>query len=270
MDADGVIPEIDISKPHPARVYDFLLGGKDNFAADRAVAERLLQSWPTARATARESRAFLARAVRYLVAEAGVTQFLDIGSGLPAAGNVHEVAQAIVPGARVVYVDNDPIVLAHGQALLTSSPEGMSRYIQADLRQPEAILSHPVTVETLDFGKPVGLILSGVLHFLSDDEEPARIVAPLVDALASGSYVIASHSTHEYSEGVETGLTAIRQGTGITGQDRSSREFGDLVFTGLSVVPPGIVPVAEWRPEPGTMLPPQSEAGLNVAVGRKP
>jgi hypothetical protein len=269
VDDDDGPPEIDTSRPHPARVYDFLLGGKDNFAADRAVAERLLQAWPQARQTARENRAFIRRAVRYVAGE-GVTQFLDIGSGLPVTGNVHEVAQDIDPSARIVYVDNDPIVLAHGQALLVSSPEGMCSYIQADLREPEGILSHPGLAKTLDFGQPVGLILAAVLHFVRKEEKPARIVRTLVDALPSGSYVIASHSTGEYSQGAGEGLAAIRLGTGITGQERASDEFADLVFPGLRLVPPGVVPVSEWRPEPGAVVPARSEVGLNGAVGRKP
>lgn len=270
MDTEGMIPEIDTSKPHPARVYDFLLGGKDNFAADRMVAERLMQAWPMVRQSARDNRAFIRRAVGYVITEAGVTQFLDIGSGLPSVGNVHEIAQALAPRARVVYVDNDPIVLAHGRALITSTPEGKSVYIQEDLRLPEAILSNPVTVATLDFSQPIALILAGVLHFLSDDEEPTRLVKTLVDALPSGSYVIASHSTSEYSDEAGKGFAAARQGTGIGGQDRSAREFAELAFPGLTLVPPGVVAISEWRPEPGALLPPRSEAGHNGAVARKP
>jgi hypothetical protein len=269
MGEDGVIPGIDTSKPHPARVYDFLLGGKDNFTADRMVAERLAQAWPGVREAARENRAFIRRAVRYLTVEEGVTQFLDIGSGLPTVGNVHAVAQAINPVARVVYVDNDPIVNAHGQALLVSGALGKSVFAQADLRQPEAIVSHPAVVETLDFSQPVALILAAVLHFLSDDEQPARIVKTLVDALPSGSYLIASHATHEYSPQASAGMAAARQGTGIGGQDRSSEEFADLVLPGLDLVAPGVVAISEWRPAEA-MVTPRSEAGLNALVARKP
>src|SRR5215471_16660182 len=142
---------IDTAKPHPARMYDYMLGGKNNFAVDRETAEKALKSWATARTAARENRAFLGRAVRYLVAEAGVRQFLDIGTGLPSANNVHEVAQDVAPSCRIVYVDNDPLVLAHARALLTSSAEGKTAYIEADLRDPEKILQHPVTRQTLDF-----------------------------------------------------------------------------------------------------------------------
>src|ERR1700761_6621792 len=150
---DGTPPEIDVTKPHPARMYDYFLGGKDNFAADRATAAQVLDSWGSVRTAVRENRAFLGRAVRYLAEEAGITQFLDLGSGLPGVGNVHEIAQDVNPAARVVYVDNDPIVLAHGRALLESTREGKATYIDADIREPEKILAHPVTRRTLDFSK---------------------------------------------------------------------------------------------------------------------
>ncbi len=191
-------PEINTAKPHAARVYDFYLGGKDHFAADRETGQALMRVVPTIRAAARENRAFLGRAVRFLVAEAGIRQFLDIGTGLPSANNVHEVAQGLVPSCRVVYVDNDPIVLAHARALLTSSPEGKTAYIQADLREPEKILDDPVTRATLDFSQPVGLMLVAVLHFVPDEAQPRRIVDTLLDALPSGSYLVASHATSEY------------------------------------------------------------------------
>src|ERR1700744_3656860 len=173
-DENGVPSEIDTTKPHAARIYDFLLGGKDNFAADREVAEQTLRAWPGMRTAARENRAFLRRAVTYLTEEAGIAQFLDIGSGLPTAGNVHEVAQAVNPAARVVYVDNDPIVLAHGRALLSSTPEGRCAYLQADIRDPRAILDSPVVRDTLDFTRPIALILAAILHFFSDDQNPSE------------------------------------------------------------------------------------------------
>ena len=169
--------EIDTSRPAPARVYDYLLGGKGHFAADREVADRVLASVPAGRTAARENRAFLGRAVRYLAAEQGVRQFLDIGTGLPAAGNVHEVAQRDAPESRVVYVDRDPMVIAHARALLTSSPEGRAGYLLADLRDPEAILGDPVTRETIDFTQPAALILTAVLHHVQDEDSPEKIVA---------------------------------------------------------------------------------------------
>src|SRR5689334_9433399 len=164
--------EIDTSRPHAARIYDYLLGGKDHFAIDRETAEKGIKLIPTGRTAARENRAFLGRAVRYLVAEAGIRQFLDIGAGLPTANNVHEVAQSIAEESRVVYVDNDPSVMAHARALLTSHPAGRTAYIQADLHDPVAILGDPSVRATLDFGRPVALMLVAVLHFFPDDEDP--------------------------------------------------------------------------------------------------
>ena len=261
-------PEIDTSKPHSARMYDYFLDGKDNFAADRDTASKALQAWPAMKTAARENRAFLGRAVRYLTAEAGITQFLDIGSGLPGVGNVHEVAQEVNPAARVVYVDNDPIVLAHGRALLMSKPEGRSVYIEADLREPEKILSHPVTRETLDFTKPAALMLVSVLHFVTDDDQVRQIVTPLVDALPPGSYVVASHATSEFAPAtVEAGRAYTRGGVDVIGRDQDV--FADLVFRGLTLVPPGVVVVSEWRPEPGTLLPPRADVSNNGAVASK-
>jgi hypothetical protein len=266
-----VPPQIDTSRPHPARVYDYFLGGKDNFAADREVAKQALAVAPSFRTAVRENRAFLGRAVRYLVEEAGITQFLDLGSGLPGVGNVHEVAQAVQPGARVVYVDNDPIVLAHGRALLTSSPEGRCAYLQADIRDPEYILRHPLTTDTLDFGRPVALILTAVLHFFADEEEPGKIVEALLAALPSGSYVAASHGTGEYSPPlrVDGGVRAYQQG-GMPVHMRDGSDFADLAFKGLTLVPPGVVVVSEWRREPGDIPPPAEEVGINGGVARKP
>jgi len=268
---NGVPPEIDTSKPHTARIYDYFLGGKDNFAADREVASQALEAAPTMRTAVRENRAFLGRAVRYLVEEAGITQFLDLGSGLPGVGNVHEVAQAIQPSARVVYVDNDPIVLAHSRALLASTPEGKCAYLQADIRDPEYILRHPVTRETLDFGEPVGLIINAVLHFLADEEEPGKIVKTLVDALPSGSYVVASHATAEYTPQakVDGGVRAYQQ-RGMTVQLRDADEFAEMVFKGLTLVPPGLVVVSEWHQEPGAIPFTAAEVGFNGGVARKP
>src|SRR5689334_13930012 len=189
---------IDTSKAHPARMYDYLLGGKDHFEADREAIAALMRAVPSARTGARENRAFLGRAVRYLVAEAGISQFLDIGAGLPSANNVHEVAQGLVPSCRVVYVDNDPIVLAHARALLTSSAEGKTAYIHADLREPEKVLGDPVTRQTLDFSQPIALMLVAVLHFVPDEAQPRRIVDTLLGALPPGSYLAATHVTAEH------------------------------------------------------------------------
>src|ERR1700753_2518458 len=183
IDPEGPAPEIDVTKPHPARMYDYFLGGKDNFAADRATAAQVLESWGSVRTGVREHRAFLGRAVRYLAGEAGVSQFLDLGTGLPSANNVHEVAQAINPEARVVYADNDPIVLAHARALLASGPRGVIAYPGGGVRRPETTLANPVVRDTLDFDTPIALMLVAVLHFLPDEDDPGQIVQTLVDAL---------------------------------------------------------------------------------------
>jgi hypothetical protein len=264
--------EIDTSRAHPARMYDYLLGGKDHFEADREAIAALLKAVPNARTGARENRAFLGRAVRYLAAEAGVRQFLDIGSGLPTASNVHEVAQSVAPGSRVVYVDNDPIVMAHARALLTSHPAGRTAYVQADLHDPEAILRHPSVRETLDFGEPVALMLVAVLHFFPDEHNPADIVSTLVSALAPGSYLVASQTTSDFHDKAEAanGVQAVQR-AGVPFQARTAADFADLVLAGLELVAPGLVPVSEWRPEtePG-LIPSPREVGYLGAVARKP
>jgi len=264
--------EIDITKPHPARTWDYYLGGKDNFAADRAVADKVIAAWPGMRVSARENRKFLGRAVRYLAGEAGIDQFLDIGSGLPTAQNVHEVAQAINPKARVVYADNDPLVLVHARALLTSSPEGKCAYIHADLREPEKIISAPATLETLDFTRPIALILAAIVHFLLPEDDPAGIIKTLVDALPSGSYVAASHGSTEYGTQEEAdAVIRLIQASGVPIAPRNSTDFGHLVFDRLNLVAPGVVLLPEWRPDPGGgPRPGAREIGMNAGVARKP
>jgi S-adenosyl methyltransferase len=265
----GLPPEVDTTKPHSARIYDYLLGGTDNFAADKAIAEQAVAAWPSIRVAARENRAFVGRAVKYLAGEAGIDQFLDIGSGLPTARNVHEVAQAVNPAARVVYVDNDPLVLAHARALLTCTRAGRCAYIDADLRQPKTIIDNPVVLETLDFGRPIALFIVAILHFMPDEEHPRRSIATLVDALPSGSYVAATHGSSEYSE-VDEEVGRAYSGGGLSLADRHAAEFGSLVFEGLDLVPPGIVPASDWRPLPGESRPPASEVAVNAGVARKP
>jgi hypothetical protein len=233
--------DLDTSRPHPARVYDYLLGGKNHFAADRVLAEKMLQNAPDLRTSARENRAFLGRAVGYLTREAGVRQFLDIGTGLPTGDNVHEVAQGIAPQSRVVYVDNDPMVLTHARALLTSTQEGRTAYVHADLRQPRDILDNPVTRDVLDFGKPVALIMLAVLHFLRDEEGPAQIMATLLDALPSGSYVVASHMALDHARAPVAAMGRTTKASGIQTQPRDSDEFARLAFAGLELAPPGVV-----------------------------
>jgi hypothetical protein len=258
--------EIDTSVAHPARVYDYWLGGKDNFAADREAAERVLAVTPGLRFRVRANRAFLARAVRYLVADAGIRQFLDIGTGIPTANNTHEVAQATVPSCRVVYVDNDPIVLAHARALLASSPQGATAYVDADLRNTQDILD--AAAKTLDFSQPIGLMLLGILHLVSDAEDPYAIVARLLAAMPSGSYMAISHPASDINAGQ---AEAQRRYNERVSTPQTMRTHGEVCrfFEGLSLVPPGVVYVHTWRPDPGDDAP-EEVASAHGGVGRKP
>ncbi|MFW6694666.1 SAM-dependent methyltransferase [Streptomyces sp. MAR4 CNX-425] len=241
--------DLGADRPHPARVYDYLLGGKDNYGPDREAAEQGMRANPHSLIPPRENRAFLRRAVHYLAAEAGIRQFLDIGTGLPTSPNVHEVAQAVAPDARVVYVDNDPIVLAHARALLTSSPEGRTRYVDADLRNAGAILDSPELRATLDLDQPVALLLVAILHFVGDDDDPAGIVARLLDALPSGSYLALSHLTGDYDPEAWAGVAAVYRRSGVTMRVRSKPRIEEF-FDGLELVEPGVQCLPRWRPEP--------------------
>ncbi len=262
--------EVDSSKPHSARMYDYFIGGKNHFAADREAAAEVLRNSPSVRIAARENRSFLGRAVHYLAAEAGIRQFLDIGTGLPTTDNVHDVAQAAAPSSRVVYADNDPLVLAHARALLSSAPEGRTAYIQADLRDPEAILSDPVTRDMLDFSQPIGLIMVAILHFIGDADKPSQVLATLLDAMPSGSYIAASHLTTEHDP-VATGAgQRVMQRAGIAMQKRDSDEFARLAFRRLELVPPGVVLVSEWRPDDEGPRPTPAEVNCYGGVARKP
>jgi SAM-dependent methyltransferase len=270
LPAEAAVPQVDVSRPHPARMYDYYLGGKNHYAADREVADKVLAGAPSARTGPRENRAFLGRAVRFLAGEAGIRQFLDIGTGLPTTGNVHEVAQRIAPSSRVVYVDNDPLVLAHARALLTSSPEGRTAYIQADLRDPAAILSDPATLEVLDSSQPVALMLVAVLHFIPDEFRPAEILATLLGALPSGSYLVASQVSMEDNPVLIGNAMDSYRSAGLPAQARDSGDFARLAFAGLELVPPGVVLVSEWRPDSDAPRPVPAELSLYGGVGRKP
>lgn len=233
-------------RPHVARMYDYLLGGKDNNAADRAAAGRILALAPEVRATARANRDFMARSVRYLAAERGISQFLDIGTGIPASPNVHEIVQQADPRARAVYVDNDPVVLAHARALLTA-PEGGVAYIDADLRDPAKIIRE--AGETLDFREPVALLLAAVLHFIPDADDPGGITAALLEALAPGSYLVLSHGTTDFHPAEVTGTaTAAYDGTAGPLVLRPRTEVEEF-FGGLKLEPPGVVQAPLWRPD---------------------
>ncbi|WP_055480082.1 SAM-dependent methyltransferase [Sphaerimonospora mesophila] len=240
---------INTTVPHPARVYDYLLGGKDNFAADREAAEKLIKVSPGTREGVRAHRAFLRRAVRHLVAEGGVSQFLDLGTGIPTQGNTHEIAQAIDPGARVVYVDNDPIVLVHGRALLTGSAAGTTTVIEADLRQPEAILSHPEVRATLDFTRPVAVILAGVLHFVTDEEDPYAVVERFKAAVPAGSHLLLSHITLDFAPQVDEDEFTKPYDNGTAPMVPRTHAGVMRFFDGWHLVDPGVVEVVKWRPD---------------------
>jgi S-adenosyl methyltransferase len=261
----GPLP-FDITKAHQARVYNYLLGGKDNFAADRAAVEDVLKVWPDSFFTARANRAFLGRAVRYLAAESGIRQFLDIGTGIPTAGNTHEVAQAIAPESRVVYVDYDPIVLAHARALLDSHEAGATEYIDADLRDTGTVLTR--AAQLLDFTKPVAITMLAILHVIPDSDDPYAIVARLLDAVPSGSYLAVSHGSSDLID--QETMRRIADSWNSRAQQPltwRSREQVTRFFAGTDLIEPGVVPVEEWRPEPGN-----TEEGKSAwwgAVGRK-
>jgi hypothetical protein len=232
---------------NPARVYDYLLGGTDNTAADRAAARRLIRAKPGLRANVQANRRFLARAVRYLAAEAGVRQFLDIGTGLPTVCNTHEVAQEAAPTARIVYVDNDPLVVTTARALLTSSPQGEVDYIHADLRFPQIILNRARHV--LDFTQPVAIMLLGILYMIEDAQRPWDIVAALTSALPPGGYLAISHPASDIlPRQSAAGAEIYKDTTGIAQTNRTRAEVTRF-FDGLNLVEPGIVPLNHWRPD---------------------
>ena len=259
-------PAFDTSIAHQARVYDYVLGGKDNYAADRKAAEAMLKIWPELAFSMRANRAFLGRAVRYLAAEAGVRQFLDIGTGIPTGGNTHQVAQAIASESRVVYVDYDPVVLAHARALLTSNQAGATDYIHADLRDPEAILAQ--ARQLLDFTKPVALTLLAILHAIPDSDDPHAIVARLMERLPSGSYLALSLLGREFLAPEKLKEVEDTSSRMIQGQFAwRSRDQVERFFDGMDLVAPGLVRVEDWRPEPGTDE--TGESPLWGTVGRK-
>jgi hypothetical protein len=267
MSSDAPRPKIDASVAHAARVYDYWLGGKDNYAADRALGEAMMDSIPSLPFMARANRAFLGRAVQYLAAEAEIRQFLDIGTGIPTAGNVHEVAQSVEPRCRVLYVDHDPLVLTHAQAFLTSTPQGQADFIMADLREPEVILNDPMLAKTLDLDQPVALMLVAILMYFHDHENPQDWVSTLLDALPSGSYLTITHPSADFdAEGFHTAAAAARS-AGITLVSRSKAGVEGL-FDGLELVEPGVVPILNWRPEDEPEDP--NAAYFWGGMGRKP
>jgi hypothetical protein len=276
---DGVVPELtpmagipseaptfDTSVAHIARVYNYWLGGKDNYAADRAAGDRTIAEFPGIVVSARANRAFLRRVVRFLVTEAGIRQFLDIGTGIPTSDNTHEVAQLLAPQSRVVYVDNDPVVLAHARALLSSTPEGATDYLDADLRDPGPILAG--AAQTLDFSQPVAVMLLAVLQLVGDGHDPYQIVADLLAAVPSGSYLVLSHPTSDVQQ--DQVIAMVARLNDLVAEKVTTRDRDQVArfFTGLEPVEPGLVNVSEWRPDADT--PSERPAALWVCVARKP
>jgi len=264
---DWVPPQIDTKRANVARVYDYWLGGSHNFLADQDLARAITAVEPNIRAAVRANRAFVGRAVRYLAA-AGITQFLDIGSGIPTEGNVHEIAQQASPGARVVYADIDPIAVAHSRAILAGNPD--AAIVQADLCLPDQILAHETTRRLIDFGRPVGLLLVMVLHFVADAEEPWRIVARLRDALAPGSFLVLGHATNESRPQVaQAAETVYNRSVTTDGHVRSRAEI-QRFFDGFDMVDPGLVYIPLWRPDSAADVPSDpSKLWALVGVGRK-
>jgi O-methyltransferase involved in polyketide biosynthesis len=265
--AEDILSRIDTSVPHSARIWNFFLGGKDNFDADRAVGERVKVMLPSIVRQAKADRDFLRRAVTHLVEEEGIRQFLAIGTGLPTLDNTHEVAQGLAPDARIVYVDNDPVVLAHARALLTSSPEGATDYIDADLRDPGLILERAAA--TLDFEKPVAVMLVGILHHLEDTEESYAIVRRLMERLPSGSTLAINHSTYEVF-GEQSRVAAQYYNDNGGRPSLTLRPADEILryFDGLDLIEPGLVSCSRWRTDPDHVI--SDEVDEFAGVARKP
>jgi len=259
------MPDFDTRVPHNARVYNYLLGGKDNFAADREAGERFVAAYPNVVHSVRANRAFLARAVRFLASDMGIRQFLDIGTGIPTANNTHEVAQRFAPGSRIVYVDNDPIVLSHAQALLKSNREGQCAYIDADLREPEKILAGARDI--LDFARPVAVMLVAVLQLVDDADDPAGIAGRLMAACAPGSFLVISHPASDLDAGLDTATRQFNQ-SGREPATNRDRAAVTRLFDGYELVEPGVVQVAKWRPD--SELEAARHAAVWAGVARKP
>ena len=265
-DSDSpAFPEIDTTVASSARIYDYWLGGKDHYPVDLEMGEQIRAVLPGIVEMARDQRAFLVRMVTYLAREAGIRQFLDIGTGLPTANNTHEVAQRIAPEARIVYVDNDPVVLVHARALLTSTPQGATDYIDADLREPDTILQ--AAARTLDFDQPVAITLLGVVHHVPDTDAAHAIVQRLLDAVPSGSYLVISHTTSTVTgAAMEEAVRLWNEAGSVPIVIRSPEELAGF-FERLELVEPGVVSTTRWRPDPGTD---RDEVDEYCAVGRKP
>jgi O-methyltransferase involved in polyketide biosynthesis len=268
-DEDAALAEklrgFDTSVPSPARMWNYWVGGKDHFAADREAADKIMAAMPALPAIARSVRYFLIDIVHSLTVDYGIRQFLDIGTGLPTADNAHDVAQRAAPESRIVYADYDPVVLAHARALLTSSPEGKTDYIEADLRETDTILS--AAARTLDFSKPVAILLLAVLHFIPDEDDPYAIVRKLMDAVPSGSFLVIVHAPSDRSPEEMAEQTRRYNESGAELMRPRSQEEILRFFTGLELIGPGVAPLSEWLPA-GQAAPASGEAV--AGVGRKP
>ncbi|MCG5212055.1 SAM-dependent methyltransferase [Streptosporangium sp. KLBMP 9127] len=258
--------EIDTSVPHSARIWNYWLGGKDNYAVDREAGDAYVRTFPGIVDVARHSRAFLARAVRHLAGEAGIRQFLDVGTGLPAVDNTHQVAQRVAPDSRIVYVDNDPLVLVHARALLTSTPQGATDYVDADLHNPAAILR--AAAATLDFERPIGLMLMGILGHVGDYDVARSIVRRLLDGLPSGSHLTLYDGTNAFNEAFEEAQEGYDDSGAIPYRLRTPEEITGF-FEGLELLEPGVVSVARWRPEAAPWGEP-ADVDAFCGIGRKP
>jgi hypothetical protein len=267
LSTDGPANKLDTGIPHSARLWNYWLGGKDNFAADREVADQILAMVPEMVASARADRAFLGRVVRYLAGTQGIRQFLDVGTGIPTADNTHEVAQRVAPSSRIVYVDNDPMVLAHARALLTSHPDGRTDYLEVDLREPAGIVEG--ARRTLDFDQPIAVTMLGILNFVPDDDEAALLVTQLVDAVPSGSFVAISHPTTEVNGAVMTEALRLWNDGPAAKMVLRSKEQVARLFGDLELVEPGVVSCSRWRPDGPAGAAEPEEVPHYGGVGRK-
>ncbi|MHA6618314.1 SAM-dependent methyltransferase [Pseudonocardia sp. DLS-67] len=265
--------ELDLhtNRAHGARIYDYVLGGKDNYALDREAAEGAMKAWPGLRTSMRSNRAFMQRVARFLAGDRGIRQFLDIGTGIPTSPNLHEVVQGIAPDARIVYTDNDPIVLAHARALMRSTREGRTAYVHADLRDPAAILAAPQLRATLDLDEPVGLLAIAVLHFIDDDGEAASVLRHLVDALPSGSHLAVSTGTADFDPEPLAGVVQAYEANGEVMKLRNQAQV-ERFFDGLELLEPGVVQAHKWRPDDIArgLVKTDTDVAMYCGVARKP
>lgn len=269
--ADGPrVPGFDSTVSQPARRYNYLLGGKDNFQADREAAEALIKAYPGARTAAVENRRFMERAVRFLAGECGIRQFLDIGAALPVEPNVHEIAQKIDPSCRVVYVDNDPLVGVHGRALFTSTPQGRTVFVEGDLRSPDSFLNAEQTRDVLDFSQPIGVLIVAVLHFVREDEQPYRAVHDVMRRVPIGSYLAVTHGTIDpIPADLLPRVQALIEDPANGALVPRTRAQVEAFAAGLELVEPGVVATSLWRPKPGSSPPTPAEVATDALVARK-